>query len=280
MNAGPRIHPSAVVHPGAALGNVTVGAMAYVGPDVVLADGVELRPHAVVLGPTSLGQGVVVHSFACIGGDPQDQKYGGEPTRLEVGRGTVFRENATVHRGTAAGGGVTRVGADCLIMACCHVAHDCEVGDGVVMANSAALAGHVQVADRAVLGGLSGVHQHARIGRLGMVAGGAMAAQDVPPFTIAQGDRARLVGLNLVALRRSGMPAERIAALRQAWRLLFGRRRELRAAMAEVEAQLPGVPEVEELLAFIGASRRGICRAATVDPSGRGGRPLDHHEAE
>ncbi len=262
------IHPTAVVDPSAELGRVRIGPYAVVGPRVVLHDDVVLDAHAVVLGPTVLGSGCRVHAFACLGGDPQDLKYRGETTRLEVGPRNTFRENVTVSRGTAHGGGVTRIGADNLFMASSHVAHDCVVGDGCVMANCASLAGHVEVGDGAVIGGLVGVHQHVRVGRLAMLGGGAMVAQDVPPFMLVQGDRARLHGLNVIGLRRAGVASEALRALRRAYRELFQRGRPLRIAIEEVERQEPDVPEVRELLAFLRGSTRGICRPASEGGAG------------
>ena len=260
------IHPTAVVDKGAELGDVEVGPFAVVGAGVVLHDGVVLDTHAVVLGPTVVGSGTRVHSFACLGGDPQDLKYAGEETRLEVGERNTFREYVTVNRGTANGGGVTRIGDDCFFMAQAHVAHDCQLGSGIIFANSAAIAGHVVMGDHAVMGGLAAVHQHCRIGRRAMVAGGAMAALDVPPFSIAQGDRARLFGLNIVGLRRGGFSADTIDSLRAAWRELFMRNKPLRLARSEAMERWGEVPEVRELVEFLERSTRGICRAAQAAP--------------
>ncbi|MEN9787080.1 MAG: hypothetical protein RLZZ299_2344 [Pseudomonadota bacterium] len=260
-----RIHPTAVIDPDAVLGaDAEIGAYAVVGAGVVLGDRVCLGPHVVLEGPTELGADVRVGPFSALGGAPQDRKYRGEAGLLRVGARTVVREHVTMHRGTAGGGGVTEVGADGLFMVGSHVAHDARVGDGVVFANGAAIAGHVTVADGAVLGGMSGVHQHARVGRCAMVAAGAMVAQDVPPFCIAQGDRARLRGLNRVGLRRAGMPAETLRALTQAFRGLFGTVRPRSERIADVRAAWGHVPEVLELLAFLEAGTRGVCRGAAA----------------
>jgi UDP-N-acetylglucosamine acyltransferase len=250
------IHPTAVVDPAAQLGNVEVGPYVVIGPGVTLHD-------AVIYGETVMGEGCRVHAFATIGGDPQDLKYRGEPTRLEIGRNNTFREYVTINRGTSQGGGVTRIGDGNLFMACVHIAHDCQIGNEAVFGNSTALAGHVTVGDNAFLSGLAAVHQFCQVGRRAMVAGGSMAALDVPPFSIAQGDRARLFGLNIVGLRRGGYSNEQIAVLRQAWRELFGRSSPMRIAMAKVREQWGQMPEVLEMVEFIERSQRGVCRAAT-----------------
>ena len=254
------IHPTAVVDPRAELGrDVDVGPFAVVAAGAVLHDGVCIDAHAVVAGPCELGEGSRVHAFACVAGDAQDRKYRGEPSRVVAGRRCVFREGVTVHRGTSAGDGVTRLGDDVLLMAQAHIAHDCHVGSDVVLANGAALAGHVTVGDGAVFGGLAGVHQFCRVGRLAMVGAGAMVAQDVPPFTLAQGDRARIVGLNRVGLRRAGIsPAARVA-LRRAFGELFLAGRAVRAAAVALDAA--GVAEVVELAEFCATPGRGVCRA-------------------
>lgn len=262
------IHPTAVVDPSAELGvDVELGPFAVVGPRVVLADRVQLGAHAVVMGPTRIGADTRIYPHAVLGTDPQDKKYRGEETRLEVGERNCFREFSTVNRGTSGGGGLTFVGDDNLFMASTHVAHDCHVGSRCVFANSAALAGHVIIQDGAILGGLVGVHQHSRIGRYAMLGGGAMAAQDVPPFCIAQGDRARLYGLNVVGMRRGGFSLETIQALRAAWRELFQQGLPLRIGLEQVREVYADVPEVQEFVRFIESSTRGICRAAAADAS-------------
>lgn len=260
------IHPTAVVDPRAELGvDVDIGPFAVVRAGVVLHDRVVIGPHAVVTGPTVIGEDCRIFQFASIGEDPQDLKYRGEETRLEVGARNVFRENVTVNRGTGLGGGVTRIGSDNLFMAGSHVAHDCMVGSGCVFANQAALAGHVKVFDRAILGGFSGVHQHSRVGRCAMVGAGAMAAQDVPPFTICQGDRARLFGLNIVGLRRAGFRLEVLQALKAAYRDLFHQGMPMRIALEQVREGYADVPEVVELVDFCESSTRGICRSAGAE---------------
>lgn len=218
-----RIHPSAVVEDGAELGRgCDVGPFCRVGPRVRLADGVVLKSHVVVDGETRIGEGSVVFPFACLGEIPQDLKFAGESTKLVIGARNRIREHATMHTGTAGGGGVTRVGDDGLFMAGCHIAHDASVGDRVVMANSAALAGHVVIEDDAIIGGLSGVHQHVRIGRGAMIGGLTMVAHDVIPHGMVQGGRGRLTGLNLVGMRRRGLPRAEIDEARAAFEELAG----------------------------------------------------------
>jgi UDP-N-acetylglucosamine acyltransferase len=262
------IHSTAVVSKQAEIDpSVEIGPFAVIEGAVVLHSGVTVGSHAVIKGPTVVGEGTRVFHHAVIGEDPQDLKYAGEATRLEIGKRNTFREFSTAHRGTAGGkgGGVTRIGDDNLFMAYSHVAHDCVVGNGCVFANCAALAGHVVIQDAAILGGLSGVHQHSRVGRMAMVGGGAMCTQDVPPFTIAQGDRARLFGLNIVGLRRHGVSADTISALRDAYRDLFSQGLPMRIALEQVRASYARVPEVKELVEFIENSARGVCRSVGTE---------------
>lgn len=260
------IHPTAIVDPAAELGNdVEIGPFAIVRARVRLGDRVIIGPHAVITGPTEIGDDTRIFPFSAIGDDPQDLKYRGEDTRLVIGARNIFRENTTVNRGTVGGGGLTFIGSDNLFMAGSHVAHDCHVGSHCVFANCAAIAGHVTVFDRAILGGFSGVHQHSRIGRCSMVGAAAMAAQDVPPFTICQGDRARLFGLNIVGLRRAGFPLAVLQALKAAYRELFHQGMPMRIALEQVREVYQDVPEVMELVEFCESSQRGICRSAGAE---------------
>lgn len=260
------IHPTALVESTVEVGaDVSIDAYAIVRGLVRLGDRVHVGPHAVVTGHTEIGDETRIFPFAHVGADPQDMKFRGEVTRLVVGKNNVFREGSTASRGTAEGGGVTRIGDHNLFMAQSHVAHDCVVGSKCIFANSAAIAGHVVIQDRVVLAGLSAVHQHARVGRCAMVGGGAMATQDVPPFCIAQGDRARLLGLNVVGLRRAGFPLEVMQALKTAYRELFQQGLPLRIAAEQVREVYADVAEVQELVDFLEASQRGICRSAGVE---------------
>jgi UDP-N-acetylglucosamine acyltransferase len=260
------IHPTAIIDDAAKLADdVSVGPYAIIGPQVELAQGVTIGPHAVVSGPTTIGPDCKIYAHAVIGGDAQDKKFSGEEAFLKIGARNIFREFVTVNRGTK--GRTTTIGDDNLLLAYSHVAHDALIGNHCIFANSANIAGHVRIHDNVVLGGLVGVHQHSRIGRCAMVGGGGMAAQDVPPFTIAQGDRARLFGLNIVGLRRAGFSLEVLGALKGAYRELFHQGLPLRIALEQVREVYAEVPEVTELVAFIEGSRRGICRSAGTGPN-------------
>ncbi|EYD77268.1 Acyl-[acyl-carrier-protein]--UDP-N- acetylglucosamine O-acyltransferase [Rubellimicrobium mesophilum DSM 19309] len=215
------VHPTALVDPGARIGDgVEIGPFCVIGPDVVLGDGVTLKSHVVVQGDTEIGAGTVVFSFAVLGEIPQDLKYAGERTCLRIGPRNRIREHVTMNLGTTGGGGVTRVGEDSLFMAGCHVAHDAQVGDRVVVANSAAIAGHCVIGDDVIIGGLAGIHQWVRVGQGAIVGALAMVTHDVIPFGLVQGPRGELDGLNLVGLKRRGTPREEIAALRAAYATL------------------------------------------------------------
>lgn len=251
-----RVHPAAVVDAAAELADdVEVGPYAVVGPNVRADRGVRIHGHAMVEGHTELGEGVEVFPFATIGQRPQDKKYDGGPSHVIVGARSVLREYVTVHPSSVEGR-TTVIGADVLVMAYCHVAHDCRIGDGVVMANAVQLAGHCEVHPHAVLGGLTNVHQFARIGRLAMTGAAARVSRDVPPFALVDGHPARFVGLNVVGLRRAGVPEETRRALKRAYRALFSTSRDERLAALDAEAE----PEVQELMAFARDSKRGLTR--------------------
>jgi UDP-N-acetylglucosamine acyltransferase len=259
--AGARVHPTAVVAAGAELDTgVVVEAYAVVGPQVCVGRDSWIGPHAVVTGRTTVGAGCRIFQFASVGAPPQDLKYRGEPSTLEMGDGNIVREFASINPGTAGGSMRTRIGNRCLLMVSAHVAHDCRVGDQVILANGAALGGHVEAQDYAIVGGLAGVHQYVRIGESALCAAGAMVSMDVPPFCMVAGDRARLRGLNLVGLRRRGFGGEAITALKRAYRLLFQGGGGRRAALARARAAFARVPEVARLVDFVAASQRGVCR--------------------
>lgn len=261
-----RVHPTALVEPGAQLGSgVEIGPFCTVGHEAVLEDGVRLVSHAVVDGRTRIGEGAVIYPFATVGLAPQDLKYRGEPTLCEVGSRTQVREHCTIHRGTVTGTGITRVGANCLLMAVVHVAHDCAIGDGVVIANNVVMGGHVEIGAGAVIGGAAAIHQFVRIGRGAMVGGVSGVESDVIPFGSVLGNRARLAGLNVIGLRRRGVERAGLHRLRTAVRHLFGASSPgvFAARLAEVRARWGGDPLVAEVLAFAEApSRRGLIRAA------------------
>jgi UDP-N-acetylglucosamine acyltransferase len=255
------IHATAIVDSHAELDpSVEVGPYAVIGPQVRIGAGTQVGPHAVIEGRTRIGKHNRIFQFAALGAIPQDLKYAGEPTELEIGDENQIREFTTLHIGTTGGGGVTRLGNRNLIMANAHVAHDCQIGNQVVLANGVALAGHVEVRDHAILGGLSAVHQFTRIGEYAFLAGGAMVAMDVPPYCMAQGDRAELTGLNTVGLSRNGFSPEVIGHIKAAYRLLFRCGLQMQEALAKVKAEIPLVPEVALLTDFIEASDRGVTR--------------------
>src|SRR5207253_8570908 len=202
----------------------------------------------------------VLFQFSAIGAIPQDLKYAGEPTKLAIGDANQIREFATVHIGTAHGGGVTRIGNKCLLMANSHIAHDVQLGDGCILANSAALAGHVNVEDHAIFGGLSAVHQFTRVGRLAFVSGGSMVTQDVPPYVTVQGDRAEVVGLNTVGLTRAHFDEHALTRVKGAYKIVFRSKMGLREAVAHVKAEFGGHPEIDHFVAFLEGTERGIAR--------------------
>jgi len=258
------IHPTAVVHPGAQLdASVEVGPHAVIGPETIIGPGCVIGPHCVVEHAT-LGRENRLVASCFVGGPPQDLHYQGEPTRLIMGDRNWVREGVTLNRGTTATR-ETRIGSGCLFMALSHVAHDCRVGNNVIMANATGLAGHVQVADNAILSTMIGVHQFTRIGRMVMISAGSMIGKDVPPFCVAQGDRAHLRGLNLVGLRRSGMKPPTIRAMKDAYVTLFQSGLRLEEAVAQLRAASP-IPEVAEILDFIAATKRGVTRPLSGRP--------------
>ena len=255
------IHPSAIVGAGARIGaDCYVGPYCVVGDAVTLGDRVRLESHCVVDGDTEVGDDTHVFPFASIGLASQDLKYRGEPARTRVGRRCRVREFVTVHRGTEGGGGVTRIGDDCLIMAQAHVAHDCLVGDGVIMANGATLAGHVRVEDGANVGAYSGVHQFCRVGREAYVGGYSVVVKDALPFALTVGNHARCYGLNHVGMKRRGYPQSTIETLRHAFHLLLSSKLNTTQALARIREELGGSHEVEELVRFIETSKRGVVK--------------------
>jgi UDP-N-acetylglucosamine acyltransferase len=259
------IHPTAIVEDGARLaGNVTIGPYCTVGPHVTLSEGVELVSHVALAGHTRVGASTRIWPFASIGHQPQDMKYRGEESWLEIGANCRIREHVTMNPGTTGGGLRTRVGSDGLFMMGCHVGHDCQIGDNVIMANNATLAGHVEIGDFAVLGGLSAVHQFVRIGTHAMVGGMSGVEKDVIPFGSVLGNRAELGGLNLIGLKRRGFDRDAIHALRGAYRMIFQDDGPGEATLAERAAQAaaayPGVESVQQMTDFIGAdTSRNFC---------------------
>lgn len=259
------IHPTAIIDPDASLGEkVEVGAYAVVGPRVTLGDGCRIGSHAVIESHVKVGKGTRVFSYASIGAPPQDLKFAGEETWVEIGDGCTIREYVTVNRATAGGGGVTRVGNGVLLMAYCHVAHDCLIGDRVIMANAASLAGHIDIGQGAIIGGLVGVHQFVRIGSFSIIGAMSGIGRDIPPYVTAAVTRgikgSGLFGLNLIGLKRNRFPAETISELKKAYRILFRSGLTLQDALARAEAETAPVPEVLHFLDFIRSSKRGVQR--------------------
>lgn len=255
------IHPSAVVDPKAELGvGVSIGPFSVIEAGVRVGDRCQIGPHVVLSGRTTLGSGNRVFSHNAIGGIPQDLKYAGEDTHLEIGDNNTFREFMTVNTGTVGGGGVTRIGNGNLFMAYVHIAHDCIIGDGAILANAVTLAGHVTVEDRAVIGGLTAVHQFSRIGQLAMIGGCSAVDQDVPPFCLAIGNRVTLRGLNLTGLKRAGLSREAVRDLRDAYALLFSEQTPLADTIPQARAKWPDDPRVATLTGFLESSERGVCR--------------------
>jgi UDP-N-acetylglucosamine acyltransferase len=254
------IHPTAIVDPAASVGrDVAIGPYCIVGPEVTLGDGARLISHVNVDGYTFLGAGCTVWPFASIGTRTQDLKFTGGRPGVRIGARTNLREYVTVNAATA-DGDFTTVGDDCLIMATAHVAHDCIVGNGVIIANAGTLAGHVFIEDQAIIGGLCGVHQFVRIGRMSITGGCSKVVQDIPPFMTADGHPLGIHGINKIGLTRRGVSEETQAALKEAYRILYRQNLTSKAACEKIEAELPRTPELEHLTSFVRSSERGITR--------------------
>ena len=257
----PFIHESAIVSPNAKIGSdCYIGPFCTVGNDVQLGDGVRLDSHVVVDGLTTIGDETHVYPFASIGLAPQDLKYAGEPTGTEIGKRNHIREFVTVHRGTAGGGGMTRIGDGNLLMAQAHVAHDCQLGSEIIMANAATLAGHVEIADKASVGAYSGVHQFCRVGYEAFVGGYSVVVKDAMPYAIIQGNHAKCYGLNRVGMKRRGYPKEVIDNLSHAFRLLLSAKMNTTQAIERIKAEVVGCNEVDLLITFIESSKRGVVK--------------------
>ena len=255
------IHPTAIIDETAKLAeDVEVGPYAVIGKFVTIGSGTWVGAHAVIDSWTDIGRDNRIFQFASVGAPPQDLKYHGEETHLTIGDYNQIREFATLHRGTVSGGGITRVGSNCLFMAYSHVAHDCVVNNQVIMANGATLAGHVSVGENAILGGLAAIHQFTRVGCHTMISGGSMVAQDIPPYTVGQGDRAKPIGLNLIGLKRRGFSETTIRSLKQAFRLVFRSGLRLEIALQQIIDTVELTPEVVQFVDFIKASQRGVAR--------------------
>jgi len=254
------IHPTAVIADGASIAdNVTIGPYCVIGEHVILGEGSTLMSHVVIGGHTTIGKGNRFFPFAAIGMEPQDLKYHGEPSRVEIGNNNTFRENVTVNCGTEGGGMLTSIGNSNLLMAYVHIAHDCHIGNEVVMANCATLAGHITISDGAIIGGMSAVHQFVRIGRFAMIGGMSGISKDVPPFCLtAGGYRPGLAGLNIIGLKRRKFSLEDIEQLKQAYRILLQGPGNMRDKIERAEQELQDHPLVRELLDFVRQAKRGL----------------------
>jgi UDP-N-acetylglucosamine acyltransferase len=255
------IHPSAVISPGARLGNnCHIGPYSIIGDQVELLDDVRLESHCVIDGRTTIGEGTRVFPFVSIGLPPQDLKYRGEPSETRIGRRNMIREFVTIHRGTEGGGMLTQTGDDCLLMAQAHVAHDCILGDGVIMANAATLAGHVIIENNANVGAYSGVHQFCRVGQEAYIGGYSVVVKDALPFALSVGNHATCYGLNTTGMKRRGYSRDVIRSLHRAFHLLLSSKLNTSQALERISQEITDVPEVDSLVQFIRSSSRGVIK--------------------
>jgi UDP-N-acetylglucosamine acyltransferase len=258
--SGVQVHPTAIVDPGAEIGEgTTVGPYCVIAAQVVVGKNSWLQNHVTLAGPTRIGAGNKFYAYCSIGQQTQDLKYKGEPTYLEIGDENTFREFVTINRSTTAEG-KTRVGHRGNFLAYSHIGHDCTVGDEVVFSNNGTLAGHVEVGDNAVMGGLTAVHQFCRVGRFAITGGCSKIVQDVPPFMIADGNPAEIRGINLVGLERKGFPPETVKLIKEAFRLLFRSKYNTRQAIEAIRKELPANEEINQIVEFIEKTERGIIR--------------------
>ncbi len=261
------IHATALIDPKAELGkDVHIGPYTVIQGPVKIGDGCRIAPHVTIEGNTTIGPGTYVAQFASIGGPPQDVSYKGEDTKVDIGANVRIREYVTIHRGTVRGKGATRIGDECFLMAYCHVAHDCDLGDGVIMANSAHLGGHIEIGEKAILGGVVAVHQFVRVGEYALVGGVSGVAKDVPPYTLASGSRIYVYGLNEVGLRRNGFSKDTILTLKRAFKTAFRSSLRIVTAVERITNEMSHCPEALRFAEFLRTSRRGIAR---VSLSGR-----------
>jgi UDP-N-acetylglucosamine acyltransferase len=253
------IHKTAIVHPNAQIEEeVTIGPYCIVGEHVTIRSGTILEAHIFIDGWTEIGSNCHIYPFTSLGTIPQDLKFEGEKSLLKIGQGTVIRESVTANRGTRGGGGITMIGDNCLLMAYSHVAHDCRLGNQVILANGIAMAGHTTIEDHATIGGLTAIHQFTKIGSYAFVGGASAISKDVPPYGMAAGNRAKLYGVNSIGLQRKGFSSESIKQIKKAYRLLLSSDLNVSQAVSEIEAEIDS-PEVRYLIDFIKNSSRGIC---------------------
>lgn len=255
------IHPTAIIHKGTVIGEgVSIGPYSIIGEGVSIGDRTKIGPHVVIYGPTEIGDDCNFYQFSAIGALPQDLKFKGEETKIRIGDRNIFREFVTVHRASSHGTRETVIGNDNYLMAYVHIAHDCLLGNHIIMTNGATLGGHIEIEDYAVIGGLSAIHQFTRVGVYAMIGGCSAVVQDVPPYTTAVGNRAKLYGLNLIGLRRHGFSEDTIKTLKKAYRIIFQSKLTLKEATKRVREEIKGSKEVDYLLHFIEKSEKGICR--------------------
>ena len=256
-----KIHDTAIVHPGAKIGkNVEIGPYSIIGPNVEIGENTIIYPHVIIDGWTKIGCNNTIFFGASIGLEPQDKKYHGEKSYLFIGDNNIFREYVTINRGTEGGGGETRIGNNNLIMAYCHVAHDCQLSNNIIMSNAANLAGHVFVEDYVVIGGLAGVHQFVRIGKMAMVGAHTKVVKDIPPYVTVDGHPARVAGINIVGLRRNGLLPEVRDEIKRAYKILYRTDLSVSAAIEKMDQDLQTSPEIEHFLSFLRNATRGIVR--------------------
>lgn len=256
-----RIHPTAILDPKAVVDpGADIGPFCVLKGEVLIKKGSKLLSHVLVEGSTEIGEHCTIHPFTSIGPPPQDLKYKGEKTRLLIGDNNTIREYVSIHRASVGGDGTTVIGNNNFFMAYVHIAHDCKIGNNVVMANAATLAGHVLIEDNAVIGGLVAIHQFTRVGRNAMIGGFSGIGQDIPPYMIASGARAKLYGPNTIGLKRHGFPDATINAIKKAYKVLFREKRTLKDAIKVIRNEMDGIEEVDYLVQFIEKNRRGICR--------------------
>jgi len=251
------VEPGAVIHPTA-----SVGAFSIIGPEVQIEAGVNIGPHVVIDGNTKIGANTQICQFASIGAPPQDLSFIGDDTRVEIVRDCLIREYVTIHRGTVRGKGATTIGAGCYLMAYCHVAHDCDLGEGVIMANSAHLGGHIEIGKKAILGGIVAVHQFVRVGEYALVGGVSGVAKDVPPYTLASGSRIYLYGLNEVGLRRNGFSSQTIRTLKRAFKIALRSSMKVHDAVQKIREEMSDTPEALIFADFLATSKRGPARVS------------------
>jgi len=255
------IHKTALVSKKAVIGDdVEIGPFCIIGDHAVIGNGTRLISNVIIEGKTEIGAHCTVYPFAYLGAPPQDLSYKDEPTAVKIGNNNVIREYVTVHRASTRGDGVTEIGDKNYLMGYVHIAHDCKIGSGIVMANAATLAGHVHIHDRAVIGGVVAIHQFTRIGSYAMLGGFSGFGQDIPPYTMASGPRAKLFGLNSIGLKRNGFSDETINVLKKAYKILFRDKLTLKDALDKVKKELPRIAEIKVLVDFIEENKRGICR--------------------